>query len=108
LFQALAHQFHHFVPCQGKHSEFPQAGIEAFLTQLVERTVDAVMPCARRVWFEAAYLMQVLGGARVIYHWAVRKDLILLLYAYPKNVSADLTPRQVAELAKGSQGGVSR
>jgi len=31
------------------------------------------------------------GGARVIYYWAVRKDLILLLYAYPKNVSADLT-----------------
>ena len=40
------------------------------------------------------------GGARVIYYWAVRKDLILLLYAYPKNVSADLTPRQVAQLAK--------
>jgi hypothetical protein len=29
-----------------------------------------------------------------------RRDLILLLYAYPKNVSADLTPRQVAQLAK--------
>ena len=40
------------------------------------------------------------SGARVIYYWAVRKDLILLLYAYPKNVSADLTPRQVAQLAK--------
>ena len=40
------------------------------------------------------------GGARVIYYWAVRKDLILLLYTYPKNVSADLTPRQVAQLAK--------
>jgi hypothetical protein len=40
------------------------------------------------------------GGARVIYYWAVRKDLILLLYAYSKNVSADLTPRQVAQLAK--------
>ena len=40
------------------------------------------------------------GGARIIYYWAVRKDLILLLYAYPKNVSADLTPRQVAQLAK--------
>ena len=40
------------------------------------------------------------GGARVIYYWAVRKDLILLLYAYAKNVSADLTPRQVAQLAK--------
>jgi len=26
--------------------------------------------------------------------------LILLFYAYAKNVSADLTPRQVAQLAK--------
>jgi hypothetical protein len=40
------------------------------------------------------------GGARVIYYWAVRKDLILLLYAYAKNVSADLIPKQVAQLAK--------
>jgi hypothetical protein len=40
------------------------------------------------------------GGARVIYYWAVRKDLILLLYAYPKSVSADLTPKQAAQLAK--------
>jgi mRNA-degrading endonuclease RelE of RelBE toxin-antitoxin system len=40
------------------------------------------------------------GGARVIYYWAVRKDVILLLLAYAKNVSADLTPRQAAQLAK--------
>jgi hypothetical protein len=40
------------------------------------------------------------GGARVIYYWAVRKDWILLLYVYAKNVSADLTPWQVAQLAK--------
>jgi hypothetical protein len=40
------------------------------------------------------------GGARVIYYWAVRKNLILLLYAYTKNESADLTPRQVAQLAR--------
>jgi hypothetical protein len=40
------------------------------------------------------------GGARVIYFWAVRKDVILLLYAYAKNVLADLTPKQVAQLAK--------
>src|SRR6185436_12865420 len=40
------------------------------------------------------------GGARVIYYWAVRSDLILLLYAYPKNVAADLTPKQVSQLAK--------
>ena len=40
------------------------------------------------------------GGARVIYYWAVREDLILLLYAYPKNASSDLTPMQVAQLAR--------
>ena len=40
------------------------------------------------------------GGARVIYYWAIRRDLILLLYAYPKNVTADLNPKQVAQLAK--------
>jgi len=39
-------------------------------------------------------------GARVIYYRAVRKDLLLLLYAYPKNVSADLTSKQVARLAQ--------
>ena len=40
------------------------------------------------------------GGARVIYYWAVRRDLILLLYAYPKNMRADLTPKQISQLAK--------
>ena len=40
------------------------------------------------------------GGARMIYYWAVRRDVILLLYAYPKNVTGNLTPRQTAELAK--------
>lgn len=40
------------------------------------------------------------GGARVIYYWALRKDVILLLYAYPKNVAADLTPKQVSQLAR--------
>lgn len=40
------------------------------------------------------------GGARVIYYWLVRRDLILLLYAYPKNVTTDLSPKQVAQLAK--------
>ncbi len=40
------------------------------------------------------------GGARVINCWAVRRDLILWLYAYARNASADLTPRQVARLAK--------
>jgi hypothetical protein len=40
------------------------------------------------------------GGARVIYYWAVREDAILLLYAYRKNVAADLTANQVQQLAK--------
>ena len=40
------------------------------------------------------------GGARVIYYWVMRRDLILLLYAYPKKVTADLTPKQIAQLAK--------
>jgi hypothetical protein len=40
------------------------------------------------------------GGARVIYYWAIKKDLILLLYAYPKNQAADLTAKQVSQLAK--------
>jgi hypothetical protein len=40
------------------------------------------------------------GGARVIYYWAVRKGVLVLLYAYPKNAAADLTPKQVSQLAK--------
>ena len=40
------------------------------------------------------------GGARVVYYWAVREDVILLLYAYPKNATADLTAKQVSRLAK--------
>ena len=40
------------------------------------------------------------GGARIIYYWAVRRQLILLLYAYPKNVTVDLTLKQVSQLAR--------
>lgn len=40
------------------------------------------------------------GGARVIYYWAVQKNVILLLYAYAKNVAVNLTPKQTAQLAK--------
>ena len=40
------------------------------------------------------------GGARIIYYWAISRDTIILLYAYPKNVVADLTPQQVLRLAK--------
>ena len=40
------------------------------------------------------------GGARVIYYWAVRRNLILPLFAFPKNVVASLTAAQTAQLAK--------
>ena len=40
------------------------------------------------------------GGARVIYYWVVRRDLLLMLYAYPKNATADLSPKQVSQLAR--------
>nr|WP_321477439.1 type II toxin-antitoxin system RelE/ParE family toxin [uncultured Paludibaculum sp.] len=44
------------------------------------------------------------GGARVIYYLAVRKNLILLLYAYPKNVAETLTTKQTEELARAVKG----
>ena len=40
------------------------------------------------------------GGARIVYYWAVRRDVILLLFVYAKNVAEDLTPKQIAQLAK--------
>ena len=40
------------------------------------------------------------GGARVIYYWARRQDQILLLLAYAKNATADLTPKQAAGLGE--------
>jgi len=39
------------------------------------------------------------SGARVIYYWAVRRDVILLLYAYPKSEAVDLTQKQISQLA---------
>jgi hypothetical protein len=43
------------------------------------------------------------GGARVIYyHWA-RKEQCYLLYAYAKNVRANLTPDQLRRLAEVMQ-----
>ena len=39
------------------------------------------------------------GGARIIYYWAVRENLILLLFAYSKNEASDLTPTQLKRLA---------
>lgn len=40
------------------------------------------------------------SGARVIYYWAVSQDVILLLYAYSKNVAANLTSQQTTQLAR--------
>ncbi|MFN7934535.1 MAG: type II toxin-antitoxin system RelE/ParE family toxin [Bryobacteraceae bacterium] len=40
------------------------------------------------------------GGARVIYYWAARRNLIFLLFVLPKNVAANLTAAQTAQLAK--------
>ena len=40
------------------------------------------------------------GGARIIYYWAIRKEVILLLYAYSKSAVSDLTPKQISRLAK--------
>ncbi len=39
------------------------------------------------------------GGIRTIYYWAVAQDQVLMVYAYPKNKMADLTDKQLSELA---------
>lgn len=38
------------------------------------------------------------GGIRVIYFWAVSRDIILMLDLYPKNKKADLTKQELKEL----------
>ncbi|MFN0104447.1 MAG: hypothetical protein ACKV2U_20460 [Bryobacteraceae bacterium] len=40
------------------------------------------------------------GGARVIYYWAVRKNVVLLRFAYPKSVAVNFTLKQTAQPAK--------
>jgi len=40
------------------------------------------------------------GGIRVIYYWFVSKDIILLLYAFPKSERDDLTTEQLRRLRK--------
>jgi mRNA-degrading endonuclease RelE of RelBE toxin-antitoxin system len=40
------------------------------------------------------------GGVRVIYYWAVKKERILMLLIYPKNVKDDLTQEQLKILRK--------
>ncbi len=44
------------------------------------------------------------GGIRVIYYWAVRRDLILLLDIYTKNEQADLTDEQTNRLRVEAKG----
>ena len=38
------------------------------------------------------------GGIRIIYHWAVAREHILMLFVYPKNEQDDLTPTQLRAL----------
>ena len=38
------------------------------------------------------------GGARVIYYWATEQELLLMLFIYTKNESADLTQDQIKTL----------
>ena len=44
------------------------------------------------------------GGIRVIYYWFVAKDVILLLFSYPKNEQDDLTQEQLKQLKKIIEG----
>ena len=43
------------------------------------------------------------GGLRVIYAWSKARDQVLCLYVYPKSEKSDLTPQQIAVLAKGAK-----
>ena len=40
------------------------------------------------------------GGYRIIYYYAARPELLLLLYVYAKNDADDLTPDQIRILRK--------
>ncbi len=40
------------------------------------------------------------GGVRVIYFWHPRDETFCMLYVYPKNEQADLTPAQVQILRR--------
>ncbi len=44
------------------------------------------------------------GGVRVIYYWFVSPEVVLMLFAYPKNEQDNLTPdqlKQLREIVKG-------
>jgi mRNA-degrading endonuclease RelE of RelBE toxin-antitoxin system len=40
------------------------------------------------------------GGLRIIYYWLASRDMILMLFVYPKNVQDDLTPQQLKALKR--------
>ena len=40
------------------------------------------------------------GGVRVIYYWVVKRDRVLMLYMYPKNVQGNLSPSHLKALTK--------
>lgn len=40
------------------------------------------------------------GGIRVIYYWVVTKDLMYMIYAYPKTKQADLSQDQLKMLRR--------
>jgi mRNA-degrading endonuclease RelE of RelBE toxin-antitoxin system len=40
------------------------------------------------------------GGVRVIYYWFAERDIILLLFIYPKNIQDSLTPDQLKQLKR--------
>jgi mRNA-degrading endonuclease RelE of RelBE toxin-antitoxin system len=40
------------------------------------------------------------GSLRVIYYWFTTRDIILLLFIYPKNVQDNLTHEQLKQLKK--------
>jgi len=44
------------------------------------------------------------GGARVIYYWFVSEEVILMLFAFPKNEQTDLTPDQLKQLKRLVEG----
>jgi hypothetical protein len=40
------------------------------------------------------------SGVRVIYYWAVARDQVVMLFMFPKNERADLTPVRIKVLRK--------
>lgn len=44
------------------------------------------------------------GGIRVVYYWFVSPEVVLMLFAYPKNEQDNLTPDQLKQLKKLVEG----